>query len=81
MKKATVITVMTTIFNIVACVAGIIISKSVLSVLFVIALVLNMYGLIKPYEQANKPDGSFKKSDGEEPPIKDDKPLREERKQ
>ena len=71
----------TTIFNIVACVAGIIISKSVLSVLFVIALVLNMYGLIKPYEQANKPDGSFKKSDGEEPPIKDDKPLREKRKQ
>lgn len=78
MKK---ITLTTTIFNIVACVAGIIISKSVLSVLFVIALVLNMYRLIKPHEQTGKPDGSFKKSDGEEPPIKDDKPLREERKQ
>ena len=78
MKK---IILITTIFNIVACVAGIIISKSALSVLFVIALVLNMYGLIKPYEQAYKPDGSFKKSDGEEPPIKDDKPLREKRKQ
>ena len=76
MKKVNLIT---TIFNIVACVAGIIISKSVIAVLFVIALILNMYGLIKPYEQTNKPDGSFKKSDGEEPPVKEDKPIREGR--
>ena len=81
MKKATVITVMTIIFNILACIAGIMISKNALVLIFILAVILNIYRIIKPYEEMRKTDGSFKKSDGEEPPIKDDKPLREERKQ